>query len=167
MTHVKGKNELQTFEIGKIYKGVRRLINSVWTLEFIPTRDGIFIVKYDRNDDEGYEKEKELHQVNLIENENRTVVAVKISDPKPAYFSKDENTDLFDVINQKHVFDYGKDPSSEELKHPDLRKHRNKWVAKKYNLGESMKHVLLFEGFIKNYGEKISHEDFKNLPKVS
>jgi hypothetical protein len=166
-----GEKGVQEFEIGKIYKGVQRLINAVWTVEFIPTRDGIFIVKYSRKDEEGYDKEKDLPQTVLIEDDKRTVTGIQISDPKPASFQDNQNSDTFTVINPDHVFSYDGDPSQEDLQHPDLRVHRSKWVANRYGVGESkiegMKHLILFENFRKKYMESIPLSQFEKIEKGS
>jgi hypothetical protein len=162
---VSGEKNLQKLEVGKIYKGVKRLINAVWTCEFVPTRDGIFILAYDRKDEEGYDKERQLHQVVLIEDDERTVTRIQISDPKIASFEENKNTDFFKVKNPKHVFSYD-NPSYDELKDdPDLVHLRSKYVAKDYGIGESK--FLLYESFIKKYEEKMKMEDFKKLPKGS
>jgi hypothetical protein len=167
MATLKGKKGLQELEIGKIYKGVKRLINSVWTVEFIPTHDGVFIVSNTRTDPEGVEREKELHQADLIEDDKRDVHGLKLADPKSASFNPDENVDEFDVINPDYIFSYTGEPKAEDLKHPDLAPFRNKWVAKKYGVGESMKHLVLFEGFIKKYMEKIPLKEFEAIEKGS
>lgn len=163
---LKGEKGIQEFEIGKIYKGVQRLINSLWIAEFIPTRDGMFIVSYGRNK-VGIPSDSNLPRISMGEDDDRTVKSISISDPSPSYETK--NKDEFKVINPKFIFSYEDDPSAEDLNHPDLKKHRSRWVAKKYNLGESnptpMKYLLLFEGFVKKYGETISRADFKNLKK--
>lgn len=55
-------------------KATKRLITSVWTVEFEKVSDGkVKILNYSRNDSEGYEREKELPNGELIETEGRIV----------------------------------------------------------------------------------------------
>jgi hypothetical protein len=83
-------------EIMTTMKATKRLVNSVWTLEYELTSDStIHVVRYSRKDDEGYERESELPRVRLVESEDRTVTAAVIDDVS------------FAVDNPGHVFSYG------------------------------------------------------------
>ena len=166
---LKGKEGLQELEIGTVQKGVKRLINSVWTVEFVPTRDGVVIIKYDRKDPEGYDREKELPQANLLEDDSRTVTGLVISDPKSASFQDNKNTDTFEVLNPKHIFSYDGNPTNDELNHPDLMKIKHIWKSKNYGLSENkMQYLVLFEDFArKKYMEPMKLSDFEKIPKGS
>lgn len=93
-------------------KGTKRLIDSVWTFEYNEQPNNkVEIVKYSRTDPEGYEKEKKLPQVSIVEDDNRTAVKVVI---RPEYrpfdnFVKEteEGVKVLEVSNPKHIFDYG------------------------------------------------------------
>jgi len=76
-------------------KAVKRIINSVWTLEYLMEGEReIKIINYSRDDDEGYVKEQELPTLVMNETEGRIVDSVKIGDVE------------YNVVNKKHVFSY-------------------------------------------------------------
>ena len=90
-------------------KATKRLIDSVWTVEFnILNENEVEILKYSREDPEGYEKERELPQHRLVEDENRTAVELLIRDKYDAFeWVNEENCDhRYKVTNPKHIFDY-------------------------------------------------------------
>lgn len=90
-------------------KATNRLINSVWTLEFKQISEAeIEIVKYSRDDQEGYDKERELPQCTLIESEGRIVTSVLIRDKyQPFGWVNAENCDKQMIVtNPKHIFSY-------------------------------------------------------------
>jgi hypothetical protein len=93
-------------------KATHRLIDSVWTLEYQITPDNkAKIIKYSRNDTEGYKNEKSLPQCNVNEDDERTVTSITIR-PKYKQFDNfvkegEEGSTTFEVINPEHVFDYG------------------------------------------------------------
>ena len=79
-------------------KAVNRIIDSVWTIEYelVPENpNAIKLLRYSRNDPEGYEREHELPKGRLVESPHRLVVAAEIGGLG------------YDVENKKHVFDYG------------------------------------------------------------
>lgn len=90
-------------------KATKRLIDSVWTLEyeFVPG-GGIKILNYNREDPEGYEKEDELPQCQIIEDDHRTVTDVLIRNKyKPFDGVNKDNCDWnVKVVNPKYIFDY-------------------------------------------------------------
>lgn len=58
-------------------KATERLIDSVWTLEYNILPNGkVEILKYSREDIEGYENEKNLPRLNLQEDDKRIVTGV-------------------------------------------------------------------------------------------
>lgn len=76
-------------------KAVNRIINSVWTIEYKKISDNeIEIVKYSRDDADGYENEHQYQKGKLIENAERTVIGASIGGQR------------YIVTNQKHKFDY-------------------------------------------------------------
>jgi hypothetical protein len=157
METIKGENGKVELEVGKVYKGTKRLINSVWTVTFAPLKDGrVVVLDYTRDDKEGYEKERELPKVSLREDDDRSVNAVVFT-PHP--YTADrwdvKEADRFSVANSRHVFDYsGGTHAVEDTKnYPELAKLRNKLGAKDLGLTEDkeikkMKHVKLFESWL-------------------
>ena len=91
-------------------KATKRLLDSVWTLEYIINDDNtITIVKHDRGDSEGYEKEKELPRFKIVENEKREALRVIIQDyESPFTHLPNENNPhyAYEVANKRHVFSY-------------------------------------------------------------
>jgi hypothetical protein len=83
----------------------KRLIDSVWTLGFKWVDGGVEIVSYDRESDVGYKYEKDLLQAHLIEDENRTVIAVQLRQYEQ-FNMKFVDVPEFTVVNPKHVFSY-------------------------------------------------------------
>ena len=90
-------------------KATHRLINSVWTVEYnIVSPTEVEIVKFSREDPEGYERERELPQCTVVEAEGRIFAALLVRDAFDAFgWVNLENCDRkYVVTNQKHVFDY-------------------------------------------------------------
>jgi len=94
--------------------GAQRLLDSVWTTEFIDHQDGtVTVLSYDRDNPLGYEKEKELPLVVLAESEGRIVHGLRVYGVdayRAGYLSgvaRDEDSAFFSVLNPKHVFSYG------------------------------------------------------------
>ena len=80
-------------------KATKRLIDSVWTLQYTMVNGyTINIVSYNRDDPEGYEKEDKLPKVRLIEKEGRVVIFVKITE--------DNKTTIYEVQNPQYIFSY-------------------------------------------------------------
>ena len=94
-------------------KATERMINSVWTVEYEIVSEGkVRILAYNRDDKEGYEREKELPRCKIIEDRVRNVVGLRISPVQPfSYMSieKDVDSEYFDVVNVQHVFSYSKE----------------------------------------------------------
>jgi hypothetical protein len=135
---------LQKFEIGKIYKGVKRLIDSVWTTTFVPTSDGkVIILSYNRNDEEGYKKEKSLPSAIPLDDDDRTVHSLAIG--------SDGIRVTVPVKNPKHIFDYKMPDLQDVANDPDLKHLRGKFMAKKF-FGESK---------ILNFGDFLMEDDSK------
>ncbi len=79
----------------KTEKAVKRIINSVWTITFIRTSETeIEVLRYSREDRDGYEREHELPKGRLEEDNDRTVIGAFIDGQK------------FTVKNQRHIFSY-------------------------------------------------------------
>jgi len=90
-------------------KATHRLIDSVWTVEYnIVSPTEVEIVRFSRDDEEGYEKEKQLPQCSVIEDDNRTFTGLLVRDKHDSFSWVDEtNCDRkYNVTNPKHVFDY-------------------------------------------------------------
>ena len=93
-------------------KATKRLLDSVWTLEYIINDDNtITIIKYGRDDNEGYEKEKELPRCKIIEDgeRGRKALRVIIQDYKSPFqhlANESEPHSSHDVANVKNVFSY-------------------------------------------------------------
>lgn len=82
-----------------VYYFTKRLLDSVWTCEYqVITKHQIRVLTWNRNNEIGYEQEKELPKGRIIEAEindcPRTAVGAEI-DGK-----------IFEVINPQHVFNY-------------------------------------------------------------
>lgn len=92
-------------------KATKRLIDSVWTVEYNVLNDfQIEIVSYSREDKEGYEKEGSLPQCSVIEDSKRNFVGLLVKDVPTPYrldWVNLQNADHeYTVVNQKHVFSY-------------------------------------------------------------
>lgn len=89
-------------------KATKRLISSVWTLEYEITEEGkMRILSYTRDDPEGYERESELQQCSLIETDKRIVVEVLLRPYEPFGWVTVENaTQRYEVENPKYIFNY-------------------------------------------------------------
>lgn len=81
-------------------KAVERLINSVWTIEYKTLgKNKIKLIKYGRDDPEGYKREGELPSGQIIEDKDRIARQLLI---------KDENYKdvIYKIVNPKHIFSY-------------------------------------------------------------
>ena len=82
-------------------KATKRLIDSVWTVEYTLNENGTATIhNYSRHDPEGYERERQLPKGWLKEDDDRTVTALFLKE------SKDTEAIEYPVTNQKHIFDY-------------------------------------------------------------
>ncbi len=117
MATIKGEQGNQELEVGKEYLAVKRLINKVWTIRFVPLTDGsVFILRYSRDDDEGYEKEKDKDTMigTFKEDEDRNVEQLHVAD-QDSWGEMKKKPDTFPVRNIKYVFSYEKGPKIEDI----------------------------------------------------
>ena len=78
-----------------------RLINSVWTIRGKYLTDGtVEVSRYSRDDQEGYDRERELPRGRFIEDEDRVVRRFLLTREAPL-----GNVDYV-VKNPRYVFDY-------------------------------------------------------------
>ncbi len=92
-----------------IKKATQRRIDTVWTLEYLENDNGtISVIRYSREDPEGYEKEKELQRCSVVEGERRKALSVMFTDYKNfTYHATNENkTSHKTIANQKNIFAY-------------------------------------------------------------
>ena len=91
-------------------KATKRLIDAVWTVEFYILSEGkVVIMNYARDDPEGYNREKELPQCELIEIDNRIVTHLWLKPYKSnEWVNKDNVTEIYEVVNPQHIFSYNK-----------------------------------------------------------
>jgi hypothetical protein len=87
----------------------KRLIDSVWTVSFEVVDGKAVIHSYGRGNAEGYKRERELMQVTLIEDDDRTVKELLL---KPytqfnGWVNADNCTERYEVANPGHIFGYG------------------------------------------------------------
>lgn len=95
-------------------KATKRLIDTVWTLEYeIVDENCIKILSYTNQDKEGYEKEKQLPRCELEETKDRIVTGVWIKSFVPFEYTmvKDKKAKKYQVTNPRFVFNYTKDKS--------------------------------------------------------
>jgi hypothetical protein len=86
----------------------RRLLDSVWTLAYEVVDGEIVIDEHSRDLDIGYEKEHELPQYRLLEDDYRIVEAVCFRQYTSEMLGLASYGDFIDVSNPKYVFDYNK-----------------------------------------------------------
>lgn len=79
----------------KNLKAVKRIIGSVWTVEYkLVDKDKVEIIKYTREDEEGYRREDQLPTGFMTETEERIVVNLVVAGT------------AYTIVNPKHIFDY-------------------------------------------------------------
>jgi len=62
-------------------RATKRLLDSVWTIEFVINNDDtVTIARYDRTNAIGYEQERNLPSVRLVEDSKRNVIAISLND---------------------------------------------------------------------------------------
>lgn len=90
-------------------KATKRLIDSVWTLEYeVISPTEAEIIRYSREDMDGYRLERELPQCAIVQNEERIANKILIRKYEPFSWVDEKNADaIYTVINPKHIFDYG------------------------------------------------------------
>lgn len=85
----------------------QRLIGSVWTLVYeLVSENQIKILAYDRKNDIGYEQEEKLDRCSLIEDDKRTVTAVRIGPYKSLKTWAEATDKQYEVVNPQYVFSY-------------------------------------------------------------
>jgi hypothetical protein len=110
----RGLEPFDSMNIGQksiIRKATNRIMNSVWILAYKELDpDTIEIVGYTRDDDEGYDRERELPKCRIIEDLDRKITNVLIKDKFVQWEPITDKTadHIYYVSNPKHVFDYGK-----------------------------------------------------------
>ncbi|BBM67891.1 hypothetical protein VA249_45370 (plasmid) [Vibrio alfacsensis] len=103
------------FDFGETYLAVHRLIDSVWTLKFKFLPTGVEVLSYSRDNIDGYEQERELPKIRVIEDDKRIVHAVDIYQLDGVKFGQFDNSKRigrYKVLNPKFVFSY-KQPEDE------------------------------------------------------
>jgi len=89
-------------------KATKRLIASVWTVEYEFAEQGkVKILNYSRKDTEGYQRESELPQCELRVTDERIVTHLLIKPFKMGEWVNEENvTEVYEVINPQYIFSY-------------------------------------------------------------
>jgi hypothetical protein len=90
-------------------KATHRLIDSVWTIEYeIISETEIKVLNFNRDDEEGYMKERELPQCTIVEDDKRTIIEVLVRDTFDSFrWVNRENCDhAYRVVNPQYVFSY-------------------------------------------------------------
>lgn len=79
----------------KYYKAVHRILDSIWVIEYkVIGNAQIEIIKYSRDDPDGYELENELPKGHLVEDPGRIVYKAVIDGQE------------YEVVNPQYVFSY-------------------------------------------------------------
>ncbi|CAM3933105.1 hypothetical protein [Vibrio aquimaris] len=90
---------------------VRRLIDSVWTVEYMLLSDHeVKILRHSRDIDEGYTNESLLPRFKCVEDEKRHITDLELYLPtfgESASFDRGELTGRYRVTNPQYVFSYG------------------------------------------------------------
>lgn len=97
-------------------KATHRLIDSVWTVEYeILSPTEIKIIRFSREDPEGYQRERELPQCTVKEENDRTFVGLYVRDKyEPFSWCSALNCDHeYTVVNPMYVFDYNQKKNNE------------------------------------------------------
>ncbi|PVV50445.1 hypothetical protein [Chryseobacterium sp. HMWF035] len=90
-------------------KATQRLISIIWTVEYEKVSEGkVRILSYTNTDPEGYTREKELAQCELIETEDRIVTHLwlKPYDNFDPWVNTKNVKEKYEVINPQHIFSY-------------------------------------------------------------
>lgn len=88
----------------KILKATQRAISSVWTIEYrLLGDDKVEILKYGRDDPEGYEREGELPKGKIEEDKDRNAVSLMVWNPDSSNLL---GIDIYTIANPKHIFSY-------------------------------------------------------------
>jgi len=91
-------------------KATKRLIDSVWTVEYnIVGENEVEIIKYSRDDEDGYVNEANYPQCTIFEDDKRTAIELLIRNKYEQFgsFVNKVNCDkCYKIINPKHIFNY-------------------------------------------------------------
>lgn len=91
-------------------KATQRLIDSVWTVEYkVLNETEVEIIKFGRNDKDGYVNERNLSQHKIIETDDRIAIKLAIRDKYKQFdnFVNESNCDrCYNIVNQKRIFNY-------------------------------------------------------------
>jgi hypothetical protein len=94
--------------MSKVELATSRRINAVWTVAFKRVEGGVEILAYGRNCEMGYERESELPEGELIEDDQRVAIELFLSKSdswrKKGVSIKDQK---LKIVNPRHVFSYG------------------------------------------------------------
>jgi len=100
------EEEFQADLFSNTKKATKRIINNVWTIEYKIIGDRAKIIKYSRDDEEGYEREKELPMGEIKEGEDRIADKLVIWDNWGPNWKIQDPDKIYDIINKKHIFSY-------------------------------------------------------------
>lgn len=90
-------------------KATHRLIDSVWTVEYnVVSPTEVEIIKFTREDQEGYDKERELPQCAIIEGDKRTFIQLLVKDKYISFewVNKETCDHTYTVTNPRYIFNY-------------------------------------------------------------
>lgn len=140
-----GINHNLKLESGKIYYATKALISKVWTAEFAVCEEGkVYLISYDNENEIGYDRNRELLQCNIIEDNDRNITGLYLGEDLRNSFSTSPK-DEFKVVNQKYIFSY-KGPVTNELRgYSELKWLIVKNASRQYGLSESK--FLSFQDF--------------------
>lgn len=91
------EDELSTVPL----KAVQRIIDSVWTVEYLVKGGKAYVLKLSREDKEGHLLEEKLNQFIPVEDNNRNLTHLSIWDPE-----KFKEIQYLEVSNSQHIFSY-------------------------------------------------------------
>ena len=102
------EDEFQSKILPNVKKATNRIMDSVWTIEYnIINDEKVELIRYSRDDEEGYEREKELSTGIIRQDKDRTAQELHIwNESRPSYWYKEDPDKIYDIINKKHIFDY-------------------------------------------------------------
>lgn len=95
--------------MSKTKYATKRLIDSVWTVAYQEVEGGARIVSYDRENPVGYNQERELPRMDLIEGKGRIVTRLVLSPYGAFNYSANASSEgarVLDVVNPKNIFGY-------------------------------------------------------------
>lgn len=91
-------------------KATERLIDSVWTVEYkVVNENEVEILKFSRDDADGYRNEKNYPQCTIFEDDKRYAIELLIRNKYDQFgsFVNKVNCDrCYKIINPKHIFNY-------------------------------------------------------------